>query len=157
MNLPRSLQRRLLLALGVLLTLLWLGTAAITALLVRHAMEEVFDAGLQETAQRILPLAVADVLEREDDGVIQRLAEVREHDELLAYIADEGVEIVDIRFCDLPGIMQHFTVPAGSFDQSVFEDGLAFDGSSIRGFQKIHESDMARRASTWWRDRTSKA
>ena len=72
MNLPRSLQRRLLLALGVLLTLLWLGTAAITALLVRHAMEEVFDAGLQETAQRILPLAVADVLEREDDGVIQR-------------------------------------------------------------------------------------
>ena len=86
MNLPRSLQRRLLLALGVLLTLLWLGTAAVTALLARHAMEEVFDAGLQETAQRILPLAVAEVLEREDAGVIQRLAEVREHDELLAYI-----------------------------------------------------------------------
>ena len=64
-------------------------------------------------------------------------------DELLAYIKDEGVEIVDVRFCDLPGMMQHFTVPAGSFDMSVFEDGLAFDGSSIRGFQKIHESDMA--------------
>src|SRR6476619_2628960 len=64
-------------------------------------------------------------------------------EELLAYIKDEGVEIVDIRFCDLPGIMQHFTVPAGSFDEAVFEDGLAFDGSSIRGFQKIHESDMA--------------
>ena len=61
----------------------------------------------------------------------------------MAYIKDEGVEIVDIRFCDLPGIMQHFTVPAGSFDEAVFEDGLAFDGSSIRGFQKIHESDMA--------------
>ena len=40
-------------------------------------------------------------------------------------------------------MMQHFTVPAGSFDEAVFEDGLAFDGSSIRGFQKIHESDMA--------------
>jgi len=64
-------------------------------------------------------------------------------DELLAYIKDEGVAIVDVRFCDLPGTMQHFTVPAGSFDMSVFEDGLAFDGSSIRGFQKIHESDMA--------------
>ena len=64
-------------------------------------------------------------------------------DDLLAYIKNEGVEVVDIRFCDLPGIMQHFTVPAGSFDESVFEDGLAFDGSSIRGFQKIHESDMA--------------
>ena len=64
-------------------------------------------------------------------------------DDLLAYIKDEGVEIIDIRFCDLPGIMQHFTVPVGSFGPEVFEDGLAFDGSSIRGFQKIHESDMA--------------
>ena len=64
-------------------------------------------------------------------------------DDLLAYIRDEGVEMVDIRFCDLPGVMQHFTVPAGSFDEAVFEDGLAFDGSSITGFQKIHESDMA--------------
>lgn len=64
-------------------------------------------------------------------------------DDLLAYVKDEGVEIIDVRFCDLPGIMQHFTVPAGSFDEAVFSDGLAFDGSSIRGFQKIHESDMA--------------
>ena len=38
--------------------------------------------------------------------------------------------------------MQHFTIPASFFDESVFEDGLAFDGSSIRGFQSIHESDM---------------
>ena len=64
-------------------------------------------------------------------------------DDLLAYIADEGVENVDVRFCDLPGIMQHFTVPAGSFGPEVFEEGLNFDGSSITGFQKIHESDMS--------------
>jgi glutamine synthetase len=64
-------------------------------------------------------------------------------DELLKYIKDEGVEMVDVRFCDLPGIMQHFTVPVSSFDTSVFEDGLSFDGSSIRGFQAIHESDMS--------------
>ena len=64
-------------------------------------------------------------------------------DDLLAYIKDEGVETIDIRFCDLPGVMQHFTVPAKAFGPEVFEDGLAFDGSSIRGFQKIHESDMA--------------
>ncbi|QGN33390.1 type I glutamate--ammonia ligase [Microlunatus sp. Gsoil 973] len=64
-------------------------------------------------------------------------------DDLLAYVKDEGVETIDIRFCDLPGIMQHFTVPVSSFGPEVFEDGLAFDGSSIRGFQKIHESDMA--------------
>ncbi len=64
-------------------------------------------------------------------------------EDLLAYIKDEGIENVDCRFCDVPGIMQHFTVPAGSFDEAVFEDGLAFDGSSVAGFQKIHESDMA--------------
>ena len=64
-------------------------------------------------------------------------------DELLKYIQDEGVEMVDVRFCDLPGIMQHFTVPVSSFGQSVFDDGLNFDGSSIRGFQAIHESDMS--------------
>ena len=51
--------------------------------------------------------------------------------------------MVDVRFCDLPGVMQHFTVPVSSFDQSVFDDGLNFDGSSIRGFQAIHESDMS--------------
>ena len=64
-------------------------------------------------------------------------------DDLLAYLKEEGVEMVDVRFCDLPGVMQHFTVPVSSFDEAVFEDGLAFDGSSITGFQKIHESDMA--------------
>jgi glutamine synthetase len=63
-------------------------------------------------------------------------------DELLKYIEDEGVEFVDVRFCDLPGIMQHFTVPVSNFSADVFTDGLMFDGSSIRGFQQIHESDM---------------
>jgi glutamine synthetase len=64
-------------------------------------------------------------------------------EELLAYVKDEGVVFIDVRFCDLPGIMQHFTVPVGSFGPEVFEDGLQFDGSSIRGFQQIHESDMS--------------
>ncbi|HSV65980.1 MAG TPA: type I glutamate--ammonia ligase [Mycobacteriales bacterium] len=63
-------------------------------------------------------------------------------DEVLKYIKDNDVKYVDVRFCDLPGIMQHFNVPVGSFTASVFSDGLAFDGSSIRGFQQIHESDM---------------
>lgn len=62
--------------------------------------------------------------------------------ELLEFIERENVEMIDIRFCDLPGVMQHFTVPAGFFDESVFEDGLGFDGSSVAGFQKIQESDM---------------
>jgi glutamine synthetase len=63
-------------------------------------------------------------------------------EDVLKYISDEGVKFVDVRFCDLPGVMQHFTVPAESFGAAVFTDGLAFDGSSIRGFQAIHESDM---------------
>jgi glutamine synthetase len=63
-------------------------------------------------------------------------------DEVLKYIKDEGVEFVDIRFCDLPGIMQHFTMPAENFGPEIFTDGRMFDGSSIRGFQEIHESDM---------------
>jgi glutamine synthetase len=64
-------------------------------------------------------------------------------DDTLAYVKDNDIESVDIRFCDLPGVMQHFTIPAAALTPAVFEDGLAFDGSSIRGFQKIHESDMA--------------
>ena len=63
-------------------------------------------------------------------------------DEVLSYIKDEGVQFVDVRFCDLPGVMQHFTVPAGSVDEEFFVEGQMFDGSSIRGFQAIHESDM---------------
>ncbi|HEY2701420.1 MAG TPA: type I glutamate--ammonia ligase [Pseudonocardiaceae bacterium] len=63
-------------------------------------------------------------------------------DEVQRFIRDEDVKFVDVRFCDLPGIMQHFTVPATSFDEDAIADGLAFDGSSVRGFQQIHESDM---------------
>ena len=62
--------------------------------------------------------------------------------EILSFIKKEDVKLVDIRFIDLPGIQHHFNVPAGAFDEAVFTDGLMFDGSSIRGFQSIHESDM---------------
>src|SRR4051794_40161019 len=64
-------------------------------------------------------------------------------DELLSYIADENIEYVDVRFCDLPGVMQHLTVPASTVDQDFLDNGVAFDGSSVRGFQAINESDMA--------------
>src|SRR6202011_3201741 len=53
-----------------------------------------------------------------------------------------GVKIVDFRFTDLPGTWQHFSIPVGELTESLFADGIGFDGSSIRGFQKIHESDM---------------
>ena len=63
-------------------------------------------------------------------------------DEVLKFIKDEDVMFVDVRFCDLPGVMQHFNVPAKSLDAEFFKEGQMFDGSSIRGFQAIHESDM---------------
>ena len=63
-------------------------------------------------------------------------------DELLDYLKEHEIEYIDVRFSDLYGVMQHFTVPTYSFDKNVFTDGLSFDGSSIRGFQQIHESDM---------------
>ena len=52
------------------------------------------------------------------------------------------VEIVDFKFIDVPGLWQHFSIPATDFDADKFEQGLGFDGSSIRGFQSINESDM---------------
>lgn len=52
------------------------------------------------------------------------------------------VKMVDIRFIDLPGTWQHFTIPVRRLDEDLFSEGLPFDGSSIRGFQEIHESDM---------------
>ncbi len=62
--------------------------------------------------------------------------------EVLEFAAERGVEMVDLKFVDLPGMWQHMTLPLGSFEISDFDAGLGFDGSSIRGFQEIHESDM---------------
>ena len=63
-------------------------------------------------------------------------------EQLMAYARDNGIENFDVRFCDLPGVMQHFVVPTASFRLEIFDDGLAFDGSSISGYQPVHQSDM---------------
>lgn len=109
MKTPRSIQQRLGLSLGVLLTVLWIGAASVTALLARQAMEEIFDSALQETAQRILPLAVADILAREDEGITQRLAEIREHDEFLTYVVrDEQGRILLHSHDAVPAMFPHW-------------------------------------------------
>jgi glutamine synthetase len=54
----------------------------------------------------------------------------------------KGTQVVDLRFIDLPGIWHHFTIPTHRLDADFFKEGIPFDGSSIRGFQEIHESDM---------------
>ena len=62
--------------------------------------------------------------------------------EVLALCREKGLKAVDLRFMDFPGLWQHFTIPVSKLDEEVFEDGIGFDGSSIRGWQGIHESDM---------------
>jgi glutamine synthetase len=61
---------------------------------------------------------------------------------VIEFAAEKGVKMVDLKFIDLPGTWQHFSVPVSELKVDIFEEGLGFDGSSIRGFQKIHESDM---------------
>ena len=63
-------------------------------------------------------------------------------EEVLAFLKDEEVVFVDLRFTDMPGVQQHFNLPAKAVDEDFFTDGQLFDGSSIRGFQGIAESDM---------------
>ena len=58
----------------------------------------------------------------------------------------KGVQVVDLRFIDLPGTWQHFTMPVQRLTEDFFSEGIPFDGSSIRGFQEIHESDMLLKA-----------
>jgi glutamine synthetase len=69
-------------------------------------------------------------------------AEVASPKEVLAFAAEYGAQLVDLKFTDLPGMWQHMQMPLDALDVDDFEAGLGFDGSSIRGFQTIDESDM---------------
>jgi glutamine synthetase len=62
--------------------------------------------------------------------------------DVIALAKNAGVKIVDLRFVDMPGVWQHFSIPVEDLSSELFQDGLGFDGSSIRGFKEIHESDM---------------
>ncbi|MGI9455316.1 MAG: type I glutamate--ammonia ligase [Aeoliella sp.] len=62
--------------------------------------------------------------------------------EVLAMCRENDVKAIDFRFMDFPGLWQHISIPVGKLDEDVFENGLGFDGSSIRGWQAINESDM---------------
>ena len=62
--------------------------------------------------------------------------------EVIRKAQERGVQMVDLRFTDLVGSWQHFSIPVKELTEDLFSEGIGFDGSSIRGFQKIHESDM---------------
>ncbi len=63
-------------------------------------------------------------------------------EDVLDIVEENSVELIDLKFMDFPGLWQHFTVPADKLTLEAFEEGFGFDGSSMRGWQKIFESDM---------------
>lgn len=153
MSWPHSLQTRLALSLGILLTVLWIAAASVTLLVLRHEMDEVFDSSLQETAQRLLPLAVLDIVGRDEDGITQRLGAIRAHDETFTYIVRdvEGRILLQSHAADLavfpdydgPGFRQTAThriynedALQGSIRITVAEP-LALRGEMARDIQMV--------------------
>jgi glutamine synthetase len=63
-------------------------------------------------------------------------------EDVIELIEKNGIQILDLRFTDLPGLWQHFSITLPELTKELFTEGIGFDGSSIRGFQEIHESDM---------------
>src|SRR6186713_3258285 len=61
---------------------------------------------------------------------------------VLKLVKDKKIQFIDLRFMDFPGLWQHTTVPISELSLDSFEHGFGFDGSSIRGWQAINESDM---------------
>ncbi len=112
---PRSLLWRLSLGVVIAVTLLWGGTALVTFSTLQKEIGEVFDSALQETAQRILPLAVLDILDREEQGLTRSVAALRGSNEYLSYVVrDEkgtvllrshGAEAVDFPPFRKPGFL----------------------------------------------------
>ncbi len=60
--------------------------------------------------------------------------------EVINLIRDQQIQAVDLRFCDLPGLWQHFTISAGDLDEDSFMEGFGFDGSSIRGSSRSRKA-----------------
>jgi glutamine synthetase len=79
---------------------------------------------------------------KEETAALKPPASVDTPAALIKWAREQGVKAVDVKFTDIRGIMQHFSVPFVSFDEDVFTEGLGFDGSSIRGFQSIDKSDL---------------
>ena len=94
---PRSLQWRLSLWLGLGMAVLWAAAAIVTVQQLHHEMDEVFDSALEETAQRILPLAALEILGRDDDDTDQRVATLRQHDEYFTYVVRDAAGKVLLR------------------------------------------------------------
>lgn len=94
---PKSLQWRLSFWLGLAMTVLWAIAAVATAQILRHELNEAFDSALEETAQRILPVAALEILGRDADDIEQRVATLRQHDEYFTYVVRDAAGTVLMR------------------------------------------------------------
>lgn len=98
---PISLQRRLGIGLTLGVTLLWLLATLASGLVIRHELKASFDSNLEETAQRILPLAATEILNREPSDLAQQIALLRPHQELLSYLVRDANGIVLLQSHDV--------------------------------------------------------
>jgi len=145
---PLSLQARLSISLGLLLTLLWIAAASVTALLLRGEINQVFDSALQETAERLLPLAVNDIVDREDDGVTQRLGALRQRDEYFTYVVRDptGHILLQSHLAD-PNIFPPYDGPG--FRQT--EGFRIYNDDALNGSVRISVAEpMSHRATVFW-------
>jgi len=145
---PLSLQARLSISLGLLLTLLWIAAASVTALLLRGEINQVFDSALQETAERLLPLAVHDIVDREDDGVTQRLGALRQRDEYFTYVVRDptGHILLQSHLAD-PNIFPPYDGPG--FRQT--EGFRIYNDDALKGSVRISVAEpMSHRATVFW-------
>ena len=148
MRQPLSLQARLAMSLGLLLTMLWIAAAAVTALLLRQEVNEVFDSALQETAQRLLPLAVMDIVDRADDGATQRLGALRQRDEYFTYVVrDPTGHILLQSHLANPSIFPPYDGPG--FHQT--EGFRLYNDEALKGTVRITVAEpMSHRATVFW-------
>src|SRR5262249_49694948 len=76
------------------------------------------------------------------DAGSYRVARPESVSDVIDLVHKHAIQIVDLKFIDLPGLWQHFSITLPELHEDLFDAGIGFDGSSIRGFQEIHESDM---------------
>src|ERR1700674_5392201 len=77
-----------------------------------------------------------------DQGVRSKKETKADAQSVIELAHKQELKIVDLKFIDLIGTWQHFSIPVQELTKGLFSEGIGFDGSSIRGFQHIHESDM---------------
>lgn len=139
-----SLQRRLGVGLTLGVALLWLLATLIAGFGVRHELDEVFDSALQETAQRILPLAVVEIVNREEPGTPQHIASLQAHEEYLTYVVRDARGTILMQSHDAdPGIFR--ARPQPGFSNSATHRRFAASALSDTLFIEVAEPLAHRR------------